>query len=665
MEKNELIKQLCKLPLKPVINLIPYEETYCKDGRVKGWWIYNFSTGEVMEERNLWNNSNYHRIYIYDAFSRAEEVFRSITMKYIEEFDVLAIYELSFDTTPYEIGEKREFIAENVVYLTKDRYFIYNHNGEWKCDNNRRTLSTELPFSLRLSCLDEKYCVGEITKLYGLYKKDMWYMVIDSVSDLIDFIFFDVKSTEEKVTKKIKALFEKTIKHELPPCTHIPKEHYGSYIRIAQLHYVNDEISVIRWFKHVEGVNYEYMRFYITDDGNFLCDLGNDGKFHILTKNINKDEMKCYDFLMDKEELKNSKFKYFFDMIEDYSKSERAINLYEIYKFDLIEKLSKTGMPNLVKNSLRRYHESRILPYTTIGKACSIKINPKETDIFKGLGLNKHQYKLAVDYLNSQNSRYSVDSFVFENLRKILKGREDAPLNDIDNKTFEKFFNVLKDIETGYYSSYVTRFVDEAYNFYSIDAIYSTLEVCSILVTARHWSALNSITDYVRMVKRMDDAKSFPLKFKDTKSPTLLVEDIKEKHDAAVAVYNYVSEKANAAAFKKQAEKCKDWEFTANGLSVVAPTHPGDLAKEGLELRHCVKSYIDKVINGSTNIVFIRKNDDLEKPFFTVEVSNSGTIEQVHGFSNRNANTEPGLENFVKEWAKEKKLKITGYNKIR
>jgi hypothetical protein len=92
---------------------------------------------------------------------------------------------------------------------------------------------------------------------------------------------------------------------------------------------------------------------------------------------------------------------------------------------------------------------------------------------------------------------------------------------------------------------------------------------------------------------------------------------------------------------------------------------PTDLATEGNMLHHCVKSYVDRVANKTTNIMFIRKRDEKDIPFFTVEVGNSGTIEQVHGFANRNADTEPGMTNFVKKWAKAKKLKAQNFNKVR
>ena len=119
-------------------------------------------------------------------------------------------------------------------------------------------------------------------------------------------------------------------------------------------------------------------------------------------------------------------------------------------------------------------------------------------------------------------------------------------------------------------------------------------------------------------------------------------------------------------AFKKSVKKCEKWIWTDDErFQIVIPSGPGDLAKEGLELHHCVKSYIDRVCDEKTNIVFIRQIDALDKPFFTVEISNSGIIEQVHGFANCNSSTAPGLDDFIKTWAKETKLKMSNINKVR
>jgi hypothetical protein len=78
-----------------------------------------------------------------------------------------------------------------------------------------------------------------------------------------------------------------------------------------------------------------------------------------------------------------------------------------------------------------------------------------------------------------------------------------------------------------------------------------------------------------------------------------------------------------------------------------------------------VKSYIDRVCDGRTNILFIRKKDDVTKPFFTVELTNDRVVAQVHGFANRNADTEPNMVDFVERWARNKRLKLGAFNSVR
>ena len=160
------------------------------------------------------------------------------------------------------------------------------------------------------------------------------------------------------------------------------------------------------------------------------------------------------------------------------------------------------------------------------------------------------------------------------------------------------------------------------------------------------------------MVKELGMTNVYRPQFKNT-------DDIQRMHDEVLEVYNTKKFAIENKKFAKRIETWKKFEYVGNDFSVIAPTKANDIAREGVKLHHCVKSYVGRVANGETNIVFIRKNIDLEKPFFTVEITNDNTIQQVHGLKNRNANTEKGLTEFVKKWAKDKKLKLSDINKVR
>ena len=95
-------------------------------------------------------------------------------------------------------------------------------------------------------------------------------------------------------------------------------------------------------------------------------------------------------------------------------------------------------------------------------------------------------------------------------------------------------------------------------------------------------------------------------------------------------VYNLYKDKVKSEAFKHSVERLKTYEFSDGQLSVVAPTQASDLTTEGAVLHHCVGSFIDAVANNKENVVFIRRNDLLNEPYYTMAISPSGNIEQIH-----------------------------------
>ena len=95
-------------------------------------------------------------------------------------------------------------------------------------------------------------------------------------------------------------------------------------------------------------------------------------------------------------------------------------------------------------------------------------------------------------------------------------------------------------------------------------------------------------------------------------------------------VYNLYRDKAKNEAFKHSIERLKAYEFSDGQLSIVAPTQASDLTTEGTVLHHCVGSFIDAVANNKENVVFIRRNDLLNEPYYTMAISPSGNIEQIH-----------------------------------
>lgn len=685
MKANELIEIVNMIEI-PVLNQVGYvqlensrlKNIFGLDRECSKDYIFNFQTGKLEIYENGHNCDGRTEVELFNSF-----VGDTTHKQYFTWFNYLSVYNATF-VGLYSFytgkikgeGDVRNFVLEDYYFITEDKYIIFRYDGNWTLSNEKDVIREDLPFSFAINNINHSL-VSVMLKQFGVYRTATNYSFVKSSTSLTDYLFRDYTSEigEEKLTKKMQKFTNDILSIPLDPIEYNGKPR-SKTMKVAMLEHIKDDVSVIRWFifdsksKH----SYEYMRYYVTDEINFLCDVRSDGQFHVITKNILKDEMITEDFVMDKTKLAKSVFRYFFDMIDSFSTSNRAYNLYETFRFELLERFAKTGLKDVVNRSLKNYMSSRKLPYTTIGEIFSVKINPKETDIHRALGLNKYQYKKLVDLIAGSKPRwrgYDETNLIIM-LRTFLKGDAMAAINDVDNTTFDTIYEYIAAIYKECYhhndGRYIIDSFSSSYNFYSMDARISLLKVLKIL-TASHNSrsrnAMIMIYDYIMMVRKMDDSKHFPLKFSDITSVEKVIEESQNMHDAAMAIYNLRAEKLQKEGFEKAVKKCKKWEYNNGSFSVISPVEPCDLAREGLELHHCVKGYVDRVVAGKTNIMFIRNTDDLDKPFFTVEISNNGTIEQVHGFGNRNSDTEPGLDDFLAEWMKAKKIKKNNIDKIR
>lgn len=67
---------------------------------------------------------------------------------------------------------------------------------------------------------------------------------------------------------------------------------------------------------------------------------------------------------------------------------------------------------------------------------------------------------------------------------------------------------------------------------------------------------------------------------------------------------------------------------------VMAPKNLFEIITEGHKLHHCVGNYAESAAQGETIILFLRKKENLQKPFYTMEVQGEEIL-QCRGFNNK------------------------------
>ena len=137
-------------------------------------------------------------------------------------------------------------------------------------------------------------------------------------------------------------------------------------------------------------------------------------------------------------------------------------------------------------------------------------------------------------------------------------------------------------------------------------------------------------------------------------------------HDNLVALLNHQRQEEYAERNRKQCEdyakrykKLKEKYFAEDDEFVITPPlNAADLVSEGSNLHHCVGSYVSAVAEGRTNIFFLRKKEEPNTSFYTIEVYHD-TCRQIHGVNNCWLGNNPEAIPFVVKWLKEKGISCT------
>jgi len=185
-------------------------------------------------------------------------------------------------------------------------------------------------------------------------------------------------------------------------------------------------------------------------------------------------------------------------------------------------------------------------------------------------------------------------------------------------------------------SGYIIRFIrDEDYTF---------RDVCKLVLNSKKCTAPKELLrfqkDYIRMCKQMEvPYEKFP-------------KDVRKLHDAVSANYRVKKDAIKAEAFDKKCNEYSDVRISSNRYLIRFPKDLTELIMEGSTMHHCVASYADRVIDGTSIIFFMRKADEPETPYITMEFNRDGNLVQAR--KSRNAAIANNEESaFIRQFQKE------------
>lgn len=134
--------------------------------------------------------------------------------------------------------------------------------------------------------------------------------------------------------------------------------------------------------------------------------------------------------------------------------------------------------------------------------------------------------------------------------------------------------------------------------------------------------------DYLHMLEELntplnDDSVLFP-------------ENLQLAHDNAMNTLYLLERELKEQQYQLRKKQLKELEVEIDDLLFRTPHSLQEIVQEGSVLHHCVANqrYIEQHTNGTTTIIFIRRKEEPNLPYFTLEYRNQQVI-QIQGKRNR------------------------------
>lgn len=267
-------------------------------------------------------------------------------------------------------------------------------------------------------------------------------------------------------------------------------------------------------------------------------------------------------------------------------------------------------------------------------------------------GAYKKHGKLITDLCTYVMEKHHDDLLVYKHLHDIVT----------NNNIFSKFVCLTLPLDVqldGYWTDYEKGFSAE------YKALFDYVVRCIAVEAMRPNDVIQEYFDYLKMARKIKQLKHIR-KLRESGDMTTRIENIGfvdykkvEKYPKGLTIrHRIVTRNYDVMQHTYDNEKFRlmvnhDFAWESGDYCVVTATSVEDIKNEGTELNHCVGSYIDAVIQGRTQIVFLRKSETPDQSLVTVEIR-SRSVQQARGYGNREL-SEIEVE-FLEKYAEAKNL---------
>lgn len=148
-----------------------------------------------------------------------------------------------------------------------------------------------------------------------------------------------------------------------------------------------------------------------------------------------------------------------------------------------------------------------------------------------------------------------------------------------------------------------------------------------------------------------------------TKDMNLRPRDLKARHDELTDILQKQKDALAAEEMERQFPEVRPvcdriravYEYSDGVHTVTVPRGVADIVREGRLLSHCVASnerYLDRIADGESYILFLRRAEAPDTPWYTMEVEPGGKIRQLRTLGDTQGPDREEAKRFLRVWAR-------------
>lgn len=329
--------------------------------------------------------------------------------------------------------------------------------------------------------------------------------------------------------------------------------------------------------------------------------------------------IKCFEL---QKAVEKSNLKY--SCLMEYMDENIPVDMFKYLKLycsypEITEKLMKEGYKDVIKQyfwgnfgGCFNFRAKKVNAFFKLDK-----VHMKALNTYKAVFYSDHIK--AMQFMQNNNIRLSREHFKFLS-------------DNVDHLALIKLLNQFMGIEK------VIKYVDKQ----------GILCACRNNYGTNSYLFFSNYKDYISQCKQLE--------YDLTDRNIVVPMNVFQAHQQLTEILNAqkleAEEKAQAEKMKKlkkRLTKLKEKYFFTDGNLLIRPAESyKDLQKEGTALHHCVYSvYRDRYINGKTDILFIRRVSEPDKPFYTMEYKNGNVVQCRTAY---NGGMTDEVKAFISKW---------------